>query len=249
MKKLITKEGIINALFFLTAFIFLIINSFGMLTIPGLIVAVIALYCSLTGRYLYSAYLGVAAAFGSFLTQFITTFCSYCTLAATAFLVGGLISLLFLKSKNITATLILLTLSVLSAILLVVNLPSYEQKPVIAQPVVITGATIKDNKPILYISPGCKSCKSVLEEFVKFDPNGTYWQPVIVPAVLLAQGEAILKDKGYMGEVKSSFSSPTRFVPLLEINGQYYQGKEITIKKIKNREEEGRSTAELKWKH
>jgi len=240
MKKITSKEGVISALFFITALIFLAINTFGMLTIPGLIVAVIALYCSLTGRYLYSAYLGVAAAFGSFLTQFITTFCSYCTLAATAFLVGGLISLLFLKSKNITAILSLLTLSVLSAILLVANLPSYEQKPVIAQPVVITGSTIKDNKPMLYISPGCKSCKPVLEEFVKLDPNGTYWQPVIVPAVLLAQGEAILKDKGYTGEIKSSFSSPTRSVPLLEINGQYYQGSQITIDKIKNREEVGR---------
>lgn len=240
MKKIISKEGIINALFFLTALIVLLINDFGILTIPGLIVAVIAMYFALTGRYLYSAYLGVITAFSSFLAQFITTFCSCCTLAATAFLIGGLMSLLSLKSKNITINLSLLALSAAALLLLVINLPSYEQRPIIAQPVVNIGSTSKDTKPMLYISPGCKSCKPVLEEFVEFDPKGIYWQPVIIPAVLLAQGEASLKEKGYTGEVKSSFNSPSRFVPLLEINGQYYQGEEITVEKIKIREEEGR---------
>ena len=235
MKKIISKEGIINALFFLTALIVLLINDFGILTIPGLIVAVIAMYFALTGRYLYSAYLGVITAFSSFLAQFITTFCSCCTLAATAFMIGGLLSLLFLKSKNMVVNLSLLFLSAITALILVINLPSYEQHPMVTQSV-ITRST-SSNKPVLYISPDCKSCKAVIDEFIEYDHSGTYWQPVVIPAVLLAQGETMLKEKGYTGEVKSAFSSPTRFVPLLEINGQYYRGDKISVEKI---ESEGR---------
>lgn len=232
-----TKEGVISTLFFLIAFICLIINTFGTLTIPGLVVAVIAIYCSFTNKYLYSACLGVMAAFGSFLIQFLTVFCPYCTLAATAFLVGGVLSLLFLQSKNMAVNFILLALSIVAVALLVINLPSYEQKPLIVQPVAIAESTIQNNKPKLYVSPSCKSCKPILDKFVEFDPKGTYWQPVIIPAVLLVQGEVILKEKGFTGEVKSSFSSPTRFVPLLEVDGKYYRGEEITVEKI--REEAG----------
>jgi hypothetical protein len=237
-------EGIISALFFLTAFIFLMFNRMGILTIPGLIIAIAGIYLSLKSRYIYSAFLGILTGLGSFFAQYITAFCPFCTISATAFLLGGLLSMVFLRSENMKLNLGLLSLSAMAAVLLLLNLPHYEQQPIVAQPVAVSGSqgaleTVTTDKAILYISPECKSCKTVIDQFIKFDTQGIYWQPVIIPAALLSQGEAMLKEKGYTGEVKSAFNSPTRFVPLLEIDEQYYRRDELTVDKIKIRKEAG----------
>lgn len=227
----ILHEGMISALFFLIAFVFLILNNFGILTISGLALSIIAICFSIKGKYLYPACIGIITSVGSFFAQYITAFCPYCTISATAFLVGGLFSLMLLESKNIYLYFGLVAMSFLAVFLLLTNLPQYEQRPIVVandQKIIL-----KENKALLYISPECKSCKTTIEKFITFDPEGEYWQPVVIPAISLAQGEAILRDKGYSGEVKSGFSSPARFVPLLEINGQYYRGKQITTDILK----------------
>ena len=69
------------------------------------------------------------------------------------------------------------------------NLPQYYQAPVIEITDISPTKQVNADKAQLYISPECKSCKAVLNTFIKADPEGRYWQPVIVPRILLAHGK------------------------------------------------------------
>lgn len=226
------EEGIFSTLFFLIALIFLIINSFGIFTIPGIIVAVLATYFSLANKIQYSAILGITTATLSFIAQYVTAFCLGCTLAASSFALGGLISLLFLHSKNMLLNVSLVSTLIIGIFFMVSNLPEYYQEPIVVKQTTQT-KSIEQNKANLYISTECSSCDSVINKFVQADPKGKYWQPVIVSHMLLARGEAMLRDKGYEGYVESASQSPTGFVPVLQAHNQYYRGEEITLEKIK----------------
>lgn len=226
-------KGIINALCFLSALLTLIFNQFGLLTIPGLIIAVLAIYFSFTNRFSYSAVLGITTATLSFIAQYITVFCLGCTLAAASFALGGLLSLLFLHSENMLLNISLLILLTIGLVFMVCNLPKHYQTPVITQQVV--EMETEPDKAKLYISTECNGCASVIGDFIQADSKGQYWQPIIVPHMFLARGEAMLKDRGYKGNIKSASQSPTGFVPLLQVDNQYYQGKDITPEKIERR--------------
>ena len=75
----IRKEGIINALFFIGAFIVLLLNTFGLLTIPGLIVALLCVFFIYKKNYITVSILALLTGAGSLLAQSVTAFCPYCT--------------------------------------------------------------------------------------------------------------------------------------------------------------------------
>lgn len=233
--KIVKAKGILNAFCFFIAFIILIFNKFGILTIPGFIIALLAAYFSITNRFMYSAILGISTATLSFIAQFITVFCLGCTLSATGFALGGLLSLLFLDSEKIVLRLSLIIFLIIGIFFMGFNLPQYYQAPVIEITDISPTKQVNADKAQLYISPECKSCKAVLNTFIKADPEGRYWQPVIVPRILLAHGEAILKNEGYKGYIATAPQSPTGFVPLLQIKEQYYRGSEITPEKLERK--------------
>lgn len=227
-----------SALCFLCALILLVTNKIGILSVPGLIIAVLAIYFSLQKKHLYAACLGVLTAMGSFTAQFVTVFCLSCTLAATAFLLGGLLSLLLSRSEKMIFNLGIILVAVISLILMILNLPRYEQRPIITQSVVSYEQSqekekMEESKVKLYISPGCKSCKTVIDQFIQEDAEGEYWQPVVVPPILLAQGESLLRDKGYKGEIISAFDSPTKFVPVMQYKDQTFAENQITFSNVK----------------
>ncbi len=235
--KNIHNEGIINALIFIFAVIVLVLKTSGVLTVPGIIAGLLAIYFCLTGRYFYAALIGVSTSTGSFIAQYITVYCSGCTLAAAIFGVAGLVSLMLSGTDKPVYSLSVIAVMVIGVMFMINNLPQYHQTPVIAQPVAIERQTTKAEnqkikKPILYITPDCKSCKEVVKQFIAADPKGDNWQPVVIPAILLARGESLLRSDGYKGEVLSAPESPTGFVPLLQIGEKIYRGKEINISKI-----------------
>jgi hypothetical protein len=226
----IEKEGIINTLFFIGALIVLLINNFGPLTIPGILMALVCVYSIYKKRYHISAILALAAAAGSFLAQSLTVFCPYCTLAATLFILGGLVGFTIEPPQKPLTIISLFGLSLISILLLINLLPEYHQSPIIAQQTTVARAV--NEKPRLYFSPDCHSCEDVLQQFIESDPQGLMWQPVVTPNTSLVRGEIILKEKGYTGEVISVSTSPTKFVPVLQVNDQLYRGKEIAPNKL-----------------
>lgn len=225
----ITKEGVANILFFLAALIVLLFNTFGLLTIPGIIIALVCMFLVYKKQQPIVAALAVLTGLGSFIAQSVMAFCPYCTIAATLFIFGGLCSLIIKPPKTwISATLLVLSLA---SIFLLANLiPDYVQSPIITQPVNIAQAA--NDKPKLYLSPDCGACKEVVQQFIDSDPKGENWQPVIIPTISLARGEHYLREKGYIGEVISAPESPTKFVPVLQIKDQLYKGKEIHFNKL-----------------
>ncbi len=230
----VTKEGIINTLFFIGTLIVLLINTFGLLTIPGIIMALACVYCIYKKRYHMTAIIALIAAAGSFLAQTLTVFCPYCTLAATLFMLGGLMGFIIEPKTPFIAP--LLGLSLVSVALLINLMPDFSQSPIIAQQTVVAQAI--NEKPRLYFSPDCHSCNDALQQFIEADPQGLLWQPVVTPHTSLARGEMILREKGYTGEVISAPTSPTKFVPVLQLKDQLYRGKEITPAKLERSQHE-----------
>lgn len=220
----IRKEGIINALFFIGAFIVLLLNTFGLLTIPGLIVALLCVFFIYKKNYITVSILALLTGAGSLLAQSVTAFCPYCTIAAVLFILGGLCSVI-INPPSLRVSLFVIGVTILCLSLINGFLPVYQQSPIVAQEVLTTQAV--NDKPKLYISPDCRACKDIIQQFIDNDPEGESWQPVITPTILLARGEHYLREKGYVGEVISAPKSPTQFIPVLQVGEQFYRGKEI----------------------
>lgn len=218
-------KKIINIFFFGVAFIVLILGPFGVLTMPGLFVAIIASYFILKEHYILAATLGVFAATGSYTAQAFSTFCPYCTVSASSFAIGGIISLILNKERYLIITSGLIVVLLIG--LFSLNSMFYHyQNPTILADVRVTNNEQTD-KPLFYISPSCGSCKSYLDELIKVDPEGLKWQVVTIPIRSLAQSEAMLREKGYKGSIIAAPSSPTNFVPVLIDGEEIYRGQEI----------------------
>ncbi len=92
------------------------------------------------------------------------------------------------------------------------------------------------SKPKLYLSTTCPSCKDVVADFVSKDPKGEKWLPVIVPHSHLAQGEKMLQELGYQGEVVSASYPPGNRLPALDIEGVITVGSKIKFEEIQKGE-------------
>lgn len=203
----------------------------GILTIPGVIMALVGIFLIVKDKVIELAVICVLTATGSFFAQYVTVFCMYCTIAATLFALTGIFSLLVDKAKHpkIAITLIV----VLMAGLFSLNSVFYfYQNPIIEHNGIVY-AKKSEEKPLLYISPTCKGCTLLLEEIIEYDSSGKNWMPVSIPYRSLNQSEKMLKEMGYTGEIQVSGVSPTGFVPVLFLDeNTILRGEEI-IKFIK----------------
>ena len=181
-------------------------------------------------NYITVSILALLTGAGSLLAQSVTAFCPYCTIAAVLFILGGLCSVI-INPPSLRVSLFVIGVTILCLSLINGILPVYQQSPIVAQEVLTTQAV--NDKPKLYISPDCRACKDIIQQFIDNDPEGESWQPVITPTISLARGEYYLREKGYTGEVVSAPESPTKFVPVLQIDDQLYRGKEIHPNKLK----------------
>ena len=102
----------------------------------------------------------------------------------------------------------------------------FYQNPVIRDETYIAQAA-GSNKPLLYVSPTCKACTSMLEKVLTYDSNGEKCLVVVTPIRALASVETELKNRGYTGEVISANQSPTGFVPVLIKDGEVLRGSQI----------------------
>lgn len=223
-----TKEGILYALFFLIAIGLLLYNTFGTLTIPGLIMATSAIVMVFYKKHYIVAMIGIFTAAGSFTAQYMTFFCPYCTAAAFCFLIGGLINLYKRYQER-------LPVSILSTICITASLTLFIFSPV---PYYGTGfeSEISSEKPLLYISTECRSCENITQYLVEYDISGEKWQPVLLGNI--EKGEKYLADKGYTGDILSAGYPPGSVIPALVYNGEIYEGSE-TIKEFFKEEQYG----------
>jgi hypothetical protein len=191
--------------------------------------ALAGVYLALTKKYLYSACIGLLAASISFIGQFLTYYCSACTLAASLFLCGGLIGLVLIANKHTVLMLVLSNIVLFSLLLFTLNLNQPDTRNPVIQTdrVQILSGEVDDSIPRLYISVTCPGCREAAREYVKYDVEGQSWQPVIVPHKSLHQGEKMLREAGYKGKVISSAYAPTNIIPVLETKEQVLTGEQI----------------------
>lgn len=85
----------------------------------------------------------------------------------------------------------------------------------------------KPKVPALYFSPWCGYCEEPLREYVKRDPRGKTWQPVVVPDTAMSQGEALIRKMGYTGRLISAPKSPSGGFPCLQLpDGRLLVGRQ-----------------------
>lgn len=252
MGKYFGSEGLI-ALIYLSAIIILGVSRFGILTIPGIIIALLGIALALKKKFALASTIGILTATGSYIAQYLTAFCPSCTLAATIFAIGGIISFIPIVRSKPGLALLTVPLVISAALLGSVAIPEDTRPMVYITPASTAKAeevgsevvSITSNqelkKPQLFFSVTCPSCKKAIEEYVKQDPGGQYWQPVVVPQMALVQGEDMLKGYGYTGSVLSAAKSPGRAVPcLLVAENDMYIGAGKTIAQLNRiRREEG----------
>ncbi|KUG05242.1 hypothetical protein ASZ90_017315 [hydrocarbon metagenome] len=234
-KQLFQKEAVINTLIFILIISILLYADFGMLTGLGILAALLGIYFSLSLRYLFVAMIGVCAASSSFIGQSMVAYCPYCTAAAMCFLIAGTISLMRIASKYTFISLVLCGVTLVSVGMFTWSFTAYAdtREPVIHNGQATMVAKERDiSKPKLYLSTTCPSCKGVIADFVNNDPLGEKWLPVVVPHSNLAQGEKMLQELGYQGEVVSASYPPGNRLPTLDIQGEIFVGSKIEFEEI-----------------
>lgn len=228
------KEGVPYTLFFLIAIGLLLYNTFGILTIPGIIAAFIAIIFIYKNNYYIPAIIGILAASASFTGQYLTVYCPYCTMAAFCFFIGGIISLRHVFTK-------ILPVSIALVVIISVSITMFALAPVTDTRLTATNIEIQSelpqDKPLLFVSPNCKACEDAVDYLIKKDPIGETWQPVIVPDLSMEVGKKLLVKKGYTGKVLTTSEPPGSKVPALLTNGELYEG----TKNIENFFEGGQS--------
>jgi len=212
-------------LLFISSAGILAIGQFGALTAPGIIMAIIGIYFARKEEYIIVATTGVLTATGSFIAQSLTYYCSTCTLAATLFAIAGILALIQDRAEHYKVTIVLIALLCLGLFSLN-SIFHFYQNPIIHDQTYIAQAAGSD-KPLLYISPTCKACKTMVETVLAYDPNGEKCIVVATPINSLARVETDLKERGYTGEVISASQSPTGFVPVLIKDGEPLRGFDI----------------------
>lgn len=217
------KEGILHTLFFITAIGLLLYNTFGILTIPGLIAAVICAVFALKQNYYIPAVIGIVVASGSLFAQYMTAYCPYCTMAAFCFFIGGILSLRHVFTK-------MLPVSIGLVVIISVGLTLFTAAPVIdtraaeSNTNVVLPENLPKDKPLLFISTSCRACEETVALFIENDPYGKTWRPVIVPDLDKETGENLLAEKGYKGETLSALDPPGKRVPALLDEETLYEG-------------------------
>ena len=212
-------------LLFASSGVVLITGKFGVLTIPGVIMALLGIYFARKQEHVIVATIGVLTATGSYIAQSFTYYCFTCTIAATLFAIAGILALIQDRAEHYKVTIGLIVLLCLGLFSLN-SMFQFYQNPVICDETYIAQAA-GSNKPLLYVSPTCKACTSMLEKVLTYDSNGEKCLVVVTPIRALASVETELKNRGYTGEVISANQSPTGFVPVLIKDGEVLRGSQI----------------------
>jgi len=212
-------------LLFASSGVVLITGKFGVLTIPGVIMALLGIYFARKQEHVIVATIGVLTATGSYIAQSFTYYCFTCTIAATLFAIAGILALIQDRAEHYKATIALIALLCLGLFSLN-SMFQFYQNPVIRDETYIAQAA-GSNKPLLYVSSTCKACTSMLEKVLTYDSNGEKCLVVVTPIRALASVETELKNRGYTGEVISANQSPTGFVPVLIKDGEVLRGSQI----------------------
>jgi hypothetical protein len=223
------KEGILYALFYLIAIGLLLYNTFGVLTIPGLIMAILAIVLVFCKKHYLVAMIGIFTAAGSFTAQYMTYFCPYCTAAAFCFLIGGLINLRGRYQQRIS-------ISILSTVCITAALTLFIFSPAPYYSTETQANEIISDKPLVYISIECRACEEVIKFLIEYDSAGIDWQPVLLGD--FEKGKQYLIDKGYTGEVLSAMQPPGTVIPALVSRGEIYEGSK-TIEEYFKEENHG----------
>lgn len=234
MQYLNYKEGLFPALFFFLAIIILVLGPLGPLTMPGILAGLAGVIFAAKKLLPISALIGVIGASISLIGQALTAICPYCTVAATMFAIGGLLSLaLIVGNKPVWMTLLLPLIA--SIVFFAANTIPHDMRSFNIAVQNSSGQINQSNMdiPLLFISPGCKSCKEAVQEYVRLDPDGKYWMPVIVPNMGLNKGTDGLRKLGYTGQVYSASTSPSAIVPCLKNGDQIFSGSGNVIAQTK----------------
>ncbi|MDN5375129.1 MAG: hypothetical protein PWQ39_169 [Thermacetogenium sp.] len=234
------KEGAGTALFFSVAIIILLTAHHGPLTWPGVAAAALGVIFSFAGIDALAAAAGIISASVSFTAQAMIGICTSCTYAAGCFAIAGLVSAARLGRRKPF-------LVVLFALPLVVGLFLYDYKLNVSNALLQQGkaaeaktAAVTQNEacrpdvPMLYFSPWCEYCEEPLQAYVKENPEGKTWQPVVVPNYAMAQGEAMLRKMGYTGKLVSAPASPSGGIPCLQMpDGRLLVGRQEIMRVLK----------------
>lgn len=223
---MVTGEGSISAPFFLIALIILLTAKHGPLTWPGAVAAGTGVALVFFGWKELALADALFSAAASFTAQSILGVCLSCTCAAIAFALAGIILVFYLAPKKPLLVISLAFPLAISLFLFADSLSVYPND--CFEPVKIAQASEVDNanKPVLYYSPWCSYCEEPLALFIKRDPIGETWQPVVVPYFGMTEGEKLIRELGYQGKVISASKPPSGALPCLVLpDGRMLSGK------------------------
>ncbi len=198
----------------------LLYGEFGLLTIPGIVMALVNIYLIIKDKYIEVAVLSVLTAVGSFFAQSVIAFCLYCTFAASLFALSAIFCLIIDRAKHVKIAFSLIVI-LIAGLYSLNSVFFYHQSPIIEHDGIVVAQEVSEKaiqKPSLYISPTCESCTILVEKLIQQDPKGENWLPVTIPYRSLHRSETMLKEMGYKGEIETSNASPTGFVPVLIVN-------------------------------
>ncbi len=206
----------------------LLTSKIGILTIPGILMAIIGLYFLYKENYIGSATIAIFTSTGSLIVQSYTAFCLSCTITASLFALAGVVGLLQDKGEHLKLNIILICILLvgvffLSSMLVFYQNPAIQDKGLVLE----QKKTTTEEKAKLYISPSCSFCDEYLDYLIEQDILGEKCIVVTVPIRSLAKTQQDLKDKGFKGEVLSTAQSPTNFVPVLIFNEEVLTGSKI----------------------
>ena len=213
---------VFSAVFFTGALAVLVLGKQGVLNLPGIGAAAVALVL-LRFNSFWSMVLGMISATVSFAAQSVVGVCPSCVMAASLFILGSLVLYSEWESKKPVGTFI-------ASVPLVIALLAFAfttSRPVDAVSGItndVEKAPAQEEKLLLYYSPFCPHCEEVLNLMIEKDPKGKTWTPVVVPPSMAVQEKKALYQKGYSGEISSAWRSPAGMFPCLIAGGDMYKG-------------------------
>lgn len=218
-------DKILSLGYFICIVAVLLLGNFGLLTIPGIMISIFCIIAVYYRRFSVAAVISILAATTSFIAQALTGWCISCIIAATMFVIAGLLT----SSRKIQ---LLFGIPILFGLLIFILPGIVSKDSSVSYPVSPSLHTSKPNisdyekEPnnsiaLLYVSAYCPSCKEVLKQYIESDPQGEYWRPVIVSSGQV--GKSMLMNMGYVGEQYLD-PSPAKIVPCLEIGQNKYVG-------------------------
>lgn len=230
---------LIIGMFYSASIIILAGASLGILNAPGIIAAGWALFLTIQGRIFQAGMIGITAAAISMIGQSLTAICTSCTMAAFAFATAGILCML--KSRADHPLAVAAMSAILCGSLVCYANPGLVWSAFINEPALgtvkqaraneyhcqVAAGTIKSGpeEVLLYVSPVCPACESLLPVFITSDPEGRSWTPVVVPLGLAERGQEWLFAKGYRGPVLAEMQSPAGAVPALLCGSLEYVGE------------------------